>query len=60
MASVKGSEVAQREGFVCEGSKEEAKVDSRKVLGVEETKVYLKKLRNLEEKQSHQNLSGFC
>lgn len=59
-ASVKGSEVAQRRGFVCESSKEEAKVDSRKALCVAETKVYLKKLINLEEKQSHQNLGGFC
>lgn len=51
--------MAQREGFVCEGSREEAKVDSREMLGVEETKVYLKKLVNLGENQSRQNLGGF-
>lgn len=53
-ASVKGSEVAQRQGFVCKSSKEEAKVDSSKALCVAETKDFLKKLINLEEKQSHQ------
>lgn len=57
----RGSEMPQREGFVWKDSKEEAKVGPKRWLGVEETKLSLKKLimNPPEAKPSHWHLGRF-